>query len=405
MDQREGAREDAQPVLETGSGSPLHLWFAAPPGGKPTWLRSYVCPFAATVLLFSVVPLVIASLTLPTVWTPAKNEVTFLRDWAIVFLNTVTVPLILVFLLTERALIPDCVEKIVHANVLSFDHDTWKALCKRCTQRFFWFNIGAQGLGVVGGAVYSWVNYQVIIALHSTCWQGTVTMTSPAGEPTQRVVNLPGWVFLIFQLPGAFLVAALFLGRAIATVWFLHDLVKTGTWRLEPFHADQCAGLRPVGRIGLRNQYVVAAAGLTAVLGLVVLGKHNPDSLLTGILAFCGLCCVIGGPFVFAGPVLPFRREMLAMKEHELAKISDGLRRHYAAVVAKLAVASPTKADISDFKRFDDLRKLAERIPVWPFDTRTLRGFIGAYLVPLAAVPVSALMHETIKLLVKLAGG
>jgi hypothetical protein len=88
---------------------------------------------------------------------------------------------------------------------------------------------------------------------------------------------------------------------------------------------------------------------------------------------------------------------MLDKKTQALGKLGDGLQRVVDAVMSQLPKESPTPEQEKEINRLRGLTKLARRVPVWPFDTVTLRRFFTAYLVPVIAwVLADSPLHDGI---------
>jgi hypothetical protein len=61
-----------------------------------------------------------------------------------------------------------------------------------------------------------------------------------------------------------------YVTRCIVLSYFLRALVAAARpLCILPLHPDKCGGLRPVGRLGLRNQYTLTILGINIVLLLV----------------------------------------------------------------------------------------------------------------------------------------
>ena len=58
----------------------------------------------------------------------------------------------------------------------------------------------------------------------------------------------------------------IYLFGNIALSLLLGDMVGHTRLQLLPWHPDRCGGLRPVGRLGLRNQYALSIFGVNVVL-------------------------------------------------------------------------------------------------------------------------------------------
>ena len=156
------------------------------------------------------------------------------------------------------------------------------------------------------------------------------------------------------------------------------------------------AGLKAIGRMGLRNQYVLAACGINILLMFYVAGGLSTDSragatLLIAASAFY----VVAGPAMFIGPLLPFRREHAGEQAtgatDRRTQIERGIRACHMSLLPQEGV---TQTAVDSLKRLQEVQQIVNRIPVWPFDTITLRRFLVAYVLPLLPVIMCAVTGE-----------
>jgi hypothetical protein len=79
--------------------------------------------------------------------------------------------------------------------------------------------------------------------------------------------HLAGYLYCIILL---YTLVIVYVTRCIVLSYFLRALVAAARpLCILPLHPDKCGGLRPVGRLGLRNQYTLTILGINIVLLLV----------------------------------------------------------------------------------------------------------------------------------------
>jgi len=77
------------------------------------------------------------------------------------------------------------------------------------------------------------------------------------------------------------------------------------------------------------------------------------------------------------------------------------ITRKYLAISKKKCIGDKNAdEDVASIERIEKLRNIAEKFPVWPFDTRTLRKFFFALSTP----AISALVTGLVSLLLSLIG-
>jgi hypothetical protein len=180
--------------------------------------------------------------------------------------------------------------------------------------------------------------------------------------------------------------------RSAAIALLLKDFVMCARLRPLPLHPDKAGGLRPVGQLGLRNQYMLSVFGVNVVL-LVVVSVINLDvPSSAAVIAY-----LILGPIVFLGPLLPFRGGLRRTKSELMGEVAQRLRRELVRIRTLLLTSGPISRE--DEELIDRLRKIAaviDELPVWPFDARILRRFLAAYVTPM----MSAIGYPILKWLV-----
>ena len=207
---------------------------------------------------------------------------------------------------------------------------------------------------------------------------------------------LAGYVYLAFIVL-LYAMVSVYVLRCVVVSLFLRDLVSHAAVRMLPFHPDKCGGLRPVGELGLRNQYTLTVLGLNIVLlvAVWVFGLH-PDPGMHDLLIAATIAYLILGPIVFLGPLLPFRGGMLRAKAEWSSEVAVLLRRHFDRLREKIRAGQITKTDEEEIDRLRKVGEVIDGLPVWPFDARTLSKFATAYVVP-----VIPLLGEAVQWIVK----
>ena len=367
--------------FETCKWSVLHWLFATPPDQPVTFWKCRFLPYVATVFLFFLFPLIVAFFSLPALMHPTIGvNVPYLRDLNVLFMFLVTLPVLVTLLLSERSLLPSRIAEVERAKVLVIDKDKIAPLIEffdRWRFKYGCVNIISQVAGILIGITIAWANYNALTSGHSPTWQITNGQINPAG-----------WGYLAFQIPVFYFVVSVYLARGVATIIFLNNLVQAPPVSVvvDPFAPDKAGGLRPIGQIGLRNQYVLATGGINLVFMIIVARSLGVSQEMTRLVIAATLLYVVGGPLMFIGPLLPFRRSMLKKKKKEMKAIGERLRREYDRTIDTLDKEEMPKGQLQSIKELEELRAFVAKTPVWPFDTSTCRKFLAAYILPILAV-------------------
>jgi hypothetical protein len=222
----------------------------------------------------------------------------------------------------------------------------------------------------------------VIFAL-ATMYSYTLMAAGNTWIAPGRHLHLASWVYS-YCIALLYIVVILYVVRSILLARFIRALVMVAApLRILPLHPDKCGGLRPVGRLGLRNQYTLTVLGINLVLLLGVwyykLGHAAPigDVLISGAAVY-----LVFGPIIFMAPLLPFRDAMQEAKRDWTHQVALVVRFELDRIRLQLAANQITKADEDSLDRLRKVGAAIDELPIWPFDPTTLRKFATAYALP-----------------------
>jgi hypothetical protein len=222
------------------------------------------------------------------------------------------------------------------------------------------------------------------------------------GAAPDRLTAL-NWVFVLWQMPFMWGVVAFYIARYSATIWLLFRVAADFGIEIDAFNLDNAAGLKPIGQIGLRNQYLLIAFGINTILLIVVVCQVK----FAGLSYFIGAAVagyVLLGPLVFVGPLLPFRRSMKAERSRHQGIVAKCLSDGYKQALETMATGTLPESEWHRLSRLREFKKIVDHIPVWPLDAVTLRRFLTAYAVPMLAYPASEAVRFFVNLLQKHTG-
>lgn len=332
--------------------------------------KAYLLAIAVTYL-----PLALCALMSPlpvSARTPTLR-LPFLYDWNVAFMFLVTFPSLLALTVTDQHALAFSLRRVQLDGTVSVPDATATSLSSLWRKRFRSVNITAQVLGVGIGILLALLNYIAYTPKTVGFWVATQNrLMLPVG------LAFLCCIFLFYSLVPVYIL------RSIAISILLKDLVAHAQIRMLPFHPDRSGGLRPVGHLGLRNQYGLTVCGMNVVLLLFVsLHYLEVSPSLYGLMVAAALAYVILGPVVFMGPLLPFRAGMLRTKTELMSEVAQRLRVELERLRQQLAVGQITKEDEELIDRLRKVGVVIDELPVWPFDTGTLRKFLTAYVIPL----------------------
>jgi hypothetical protein len=301
----------------------------------------------------------------------------------------VSFPTLVVLMASDEPLLASSLTRVQDDGVLCIKKEVDPgALFKSWTDTFRKCNIGAVVLGAAIGLIL-----------------GTFTFNSMK-DPSRHfwIINDSGTIpfvgsvyfYCIFLL---YALVVIYVIRCITISLFLNHVVKSSQISLLPFHPDKCGGLRPVGRLGLRNQYTLTILGLNIVLLIV-----GSPSLPGRLLVEATIAYLVLGPIIFMGPLLPFRRGMMDTKDQWMKEAGQRLHIEFERLRVKMRTSEITKEDEEMIDRLRKVGSFIQELPIWPFDAQTLRKFATAYIVPLGFPLVGkaiSLLSDSLKITLK----
>jgi hypothetical protein len=344
---------------------------ALPPERQLLAVKIYLAAVAV-----SLVPLVIAGLFAPLTFAEPSDghALPFLRDWNTLFMVLVSFPCICILTLTDQRALDDALKIVQSDGAVALSGEDQEAIAANWSRRFKIMNIVGQIVGCLLGATVAAINLVAYMPDDSDFWIADGGRLLPIGY---------AYICFIFTF---YCAASIYVFRNVTTSVLLKEIVSRAKLEMLPFHPDKSGGLRPVGRLGLRNQYALTLLGLNVVLLVLISHVYLPRSApLTELIVAACAAYVILGPIVFAAPMLPFRDAMLHNKAVLLNEVARRIRVELDDMRAKLPSGTISE---EDFKQVECLRKfydVTDELPAWPFDANTVRKFSTAYAIPIAS--------------------
>jgi hypothetical protein len=148
--------------------------------------------------------------------------------------------------------------------------------------------------------------------------------------------SVTGWVYLCC-IALFYCIVSMFVLRTVTISRFLRDLVNNAQIVPVPFHPDHCGGLRPVGMLGLRTQYLLSVVGMNLLVLIFIYYKWlivPPELNILILLAVVGYFVL--GPTVFLFPLLPFRDAMMDKKSELMNDVAHRLSQKLDRIRSKI---------------------------------------------------------------------
>lgn len=368
--------------MDTTAASLVHRM--PPFGGR--FANAFTLSVAAIFLIW--VPLAVCSYVTQSSYEASAlgHRLSFFRDWNIQFVFLVSLPCLLYLTCSDHSHLVAALLIVQKDGTVEFQGDSGQMIASNWTRKFRTINLVAQSVAVVVGSLVAYVNYRIFTPKELGYWIARNDVLLPEG-----------YVFLL-GLGVFYAVITLYVLRSIAITFLLADIVKSAQVHLLPMHPDKSAGLNPVGKLGLRNQYVLMVLGINLGLAVLIAAQFLQNSSgLMALIVFATVTYCVLGPIVFVAPLLPFRKAMLATKSQLMAEVAQRLRKELQRLRGELPQGTITKEDEELVNRLRKMGDFLDELPVWPFDAATFRKFLTAYLAPLIStlgLPVFQLLFE-----------
>jgi hypothetical protein len=374
-------------AVDTTGGSVIHR-LLAPAGHGERDAVSAVTLFIVSGLV-AYVPIVVTSWLggIPLMHQTAAVRLPLFYDANTAWMCVASLPTLLILIVRDQRVLADALNQVQQDDVIRPYPGAAIELKNEYERKFRWLNIWSQVAALAIGIVVAAMNFHAMSDPTLGAWG------APGG-----VLRLPGYLLLVVVMVFYTLVG-IYVARSAGIVVLLRGLVKKVDLEILPLHPDGCGGLRPMGQLGLRNQYALTVFGINVILlGYVAhafLGNTGSMQLLVGLGVGAYL---LVGPVVFLSPLLPFRGGMLDAKKRLLHPIAKRMREELANIEANIGAHGFTKEDEEVFDRLQKLGGVIALLPVWPFDARTIRKFVTAYVLPIVGALGAALLDALVKL-------
>ncbi len=341
-----------------------------------TSLRRYIIPYLATMVLFFIIPFLIAICTsTPLFESTSDVEIGLFNDWASIIMYSITLPLFVVFLLDERILIPDSIALVLKNKALKLRKDDIKRISSKWENIYKYLNIIAQILATLIAIGVSCVNYFLSLNPKNVGWQAA-----------KGQITASGLIWIFWQMPIFYWIATVYLVRGITTVYFLRDIVKNSIIRIFPYHTDRASGLGSIGKIILRNQYLLCICGVNIVfMGIVCFTSADFTDRKGDIYLFYTVVIIyiLACPLVVLLPLLPFHKKLFEAKLDEQNKLTKKIRKNYNNLIKNIRKKENFEEDGNLLEYHKLLKRDIDKVPVWPIDFQTTQKVVSAYILPI----------------------
>jgi hypothetical protein len=323
---------------------------------------------------FTFLPLVVVGWFGPLSMTAPSGtlRMPFFYDAPTLCMYLVSLPCLLILTVTDNDLLNSALIRVQAEGILTISETNAAVLAKRWCRYFRVTNITAQALGLTAGIVVVYFTFVQAVSQTMGSWPAPDRQWMPNGY----ILLYCNFLFTV--------VTTVYVCRVFVVGFLLRDVVAHAELHILPLHPDKAGGLRPIGRLGLRNQYAITLLGLNIGLGVFVSVVFLKDNVLVGNIAVATIAYLVVGPLVFIWPLLPFRDGMMKNKAQLMSGVALRMRVQLDDLRARFQSDAITADDEQLIDRLGKIGAVIDELPVWPFDALTLRKFLAAYVIPTA---------------------
>ncbi len=220
-------------------------------------------------------------------------------------------------------------------------------------------------------------------------WQDTSATTTWVLSPRQFPVSWACgilwnvWTFGVVAASALWVVGSSALGVFSA----VRGLIADGVLRIVPLAPDGRGGVAFLGDLSLAQSLVLGSGVPWLVMWVLLFGLDN-RALLVGAPIYLSVLTVL-----FFLPLSGISRAMRDAKQRDLERFSRLFNLAYLDLESpnergadKQEPQLPSHSRVQDVAQLHSLYRMAQDMPVWPFDVQTLRRFASLVGIPLIAI-------------------
>lgn len=199
------------------------------------------------------------------------------------------------------------------------------------------------------------------------------------------ITGLYGRIFVGFN----FFIVALAVYKCGITIWALQRILSLDI-KIRPFHPDKAGGLRSLGRLAIAVNYFVSLVVLFFTLSIIFDPFAQRTTVYVIIFILFYPLSVIG----FFASLSKAHRRMAWVKENMIQRLDLTFEQYYSQLTRECSEG------VLDISRSDELiairslYEIADHMPVWPFDLRTLVRFGSTVMLPLSVFLINMVANS-----------
>jgi len=187
-------------------------------------------------------------------------------------------------------------------------------------------------------------------------------------------------IFLVIQ----FLLIA---HKALVLLDFPRNLYREFKIETKFLHPDRCGGLRPLGDLCIRFDYILLILLIYLILRIFF---HYDIEFEVYFYLFLSVAYFSIVTLIFFYPLWPIHALMKTQKRALMNKLSKKLDPMYRELI--VGRTNISAKDLEKIGKMDMIYNRANEMPVWPFDTGSLIKFFSTVFIPILGIILQNLL-------------
>jgi hypothetical protein len=165
---------------------------------------------------------------------------------------------------------------------------------------------------------------------------------------------------------------------------------------VQPLHPDNCGGLAPLGALSRKLNIGILLIGIIAGINIYknscMTGNDQLFTQFTILVIIIYIACAF---IVFFLPLYAAHESMKTAKYEEIERINNYFMNLNFIVIECLSKNENIDENIrANFENVNKIYELAKRMPVYPFNSKTVASFFGSIFIPIILFVIERLMQH-----------
>ena len=205
--------------------------------------------------------------------------------------------------------------------------------------------------------------------------------------------GITAYYFRLFVILN-FYIIILILYKSIITIIAMRKVFGLKL-KLQPLHPDNCGGLKPLGDLAIAINYFVALILIYFTI-LAIFDPTLKQNFLSSFIFFCLFFIVLFlGVLIFILSIFKAHKQMKINKNELLQRLHVEFQENYELLLSSLSKSDFKKMLSDKITSIHTMFQIAQNMPVWPFDTKSISRFFTTISLPLLIYIINLIMNSS----------